>query len=65
MVVEEVKQGDILTRSLSKFSLGGKQSREVLPSYEAVADPEVVVREVPSSFAQSDRIQPVLRKDGK
>ena len=66
---------DILTRSLSKLSLGGRKSKEVLPSYETVDDLEVVVREVPSSTiesvkgeaarAEAARIQPISRKEGK
>jgi hypothetical protein len=56
---------DILTRSLSKLSLGGRKSKESLPVYEAIDNPEVLVREVPSSTTESVRIQPVSRKDGK
>jgi hypothetical protein len=56
---------DILTRSLSKLSLGSRKSKESLPSYEAVDNPEVVVREVPSSTTESVRMQLVSRKDGK
>lgn len=57
--------GEFLTRSLSKLSLGGRKSKEVLPMYESVDGPEVVVREVPSSTTESVRLQPVSRKDGK
>jgi hypothetical protein len=56
---------DLLTRSLSKLSLGGRKSKEALPSYDTVDIAEVAVREVPSSTTESVRIQPVLRKDGK
>ena len=56
---------EFLTRSLSKLSLGGKKSREALPSYEGVRETEVAVREVPSSATESVRIQATSRKDGK
>lgn len=58
---------EFLTRSLSKLSLGGRKSREALPTYESVDNPEVVVREVASSSSTTElvQIQPVLRRDGK
>jgi hypothetical protein len=60
---------EFLTRSLSKLSLGGRKSKDALPSYETVDNLEVVVREVPSSTTttatESVRTQPVSRKDGK
>ena len=54
-----------LTRSLSRLSLGGRKSKEALPSYESVDNAEVVVREVPSSTTESEQIPSVPRKDGK
>jgi hypothetical protein len=56
---------EFLARSLSKLSLGGRKSREALPSYESVRETEVVVREVPSLTTESVRIQAASRKDGK
>lgn len=56
---------EFLSRSLSRLSLGGRKSKEALPTYESVDGPDVLVREVPSSTAESVRIQPVSRKDGK
>jgi hypothetical protein len=59
-------RSEFLSRPLSKLSLGGRRSKEALPSYESVDGPEVVVRELSSSTTtESARSQPVLRKDGK
>ena len=61
---------DLLTRSLSKLNLGGRRSKEALPSYETADNAEVAVREIPSSTTESMKpepvhIQPVSRRDGK
>ena len=61
---------DLLTRSLSKLSLGGRRSKEALPDYETVDNPGVVVQEVSISTIQSVKpepaqAQPISRREGK
>jgi hypothetical protein len=56
---------EFISGSLSKLSWGSKKSREALPSYESVRDVEVAVQEVPSSTAESVRIQAASRKESK
>ena len=57
----------MITRSLSRLSLTGKRSKEVLPvdAVSAVGEAPILVREVPNSKAEPIPAQIASKRDGK